>query len=501
MFAMFTCFYALIIFIIGLVLELSNILDDQPSMVFSIFMYGGSVAFFLYCHVVLMKSRISRNMVNGIRRATINDEKLQYEDTQSYPTGSLYIRLGCIVFGIFGVVNYGLILTVCILENQTGGNNCNTCTIISVSLAIIFIFIQMHFVFCNSKIKVYGSVKIARLGLMHLVATNLWTWIRYILIEEKTTTTELGHANFGSNLIKILHEIEKKDYKIIKFLLCVYVCMYTCVVEYALICAGMTIVFWINLAKGTNEYRKHKRHKPGIISVDCSRTSTGLFLGFAIISFTLICIAIFNTYIYHHESEFLANAIFFSADGIVLLSSLIAIIFAFFRLKDLNYKKKKADIDESSELLDRILLVVGLVGQLIFSIGGIISLLNSMNFNYMIIVLIAIQFLRFFQVVLQSALLLIGSKLQAASPESQFNKPGKQVITFLLICNIALFIMNTFEAQKAGVTENIVRYFGSKAWALLVRGCSPLTIFYRFHSSACFAEIWKHAFKSASGEF
>lgn len=61
--------------------------------------------------------------------------------------------------------------------------------------------------------------------------------------------------------------------------------------------------------------------------------------------------------------------------------------------------------------------------------------------------------------------------------------------------------MNTFEAQKAGVTENIVRYFGSKAWALLVRGCSPLTIFYRFHSSACFAEIWKHAFKSASGEF
>lgn len=26
----------------------------------------------------------------------VSDEKLQYEDTQSYPTGSLYIRLGCI---------------------------------------------------------------------------------------------------------------------------------------------------------------------------------------------------------------------------------------------------------------------------------------------------------------------------------------------------------------------------------------------------------------------
>jgi hypothetical protein len=35
-----------------------------------------------------------------------------------------------------------------------------------------------------------------------------------------------------------------------------------------------------------------------------------------------------------------------------------------------------------------------------------------------------------------------------------------QLITFLLIANVSLFIMNTFEAQKAGISEQIVRFYG-----------------------------------------
>lgn len=32
--------------------------------------------------------------------------------------------------------------------------------------------------------------------MMHLVATNLWTWMRYILLEEEATTKELQSAHF-----------------------------------------------------------------------------------------------------------------------------------------------------------------------------------------------------------------------------------------------------------------------------------------------------------------
>lgn len=55
------------------------------------------------------------------------------------------------------------------------------------------------------------------------------------------------------------------------------------------------------------------------------------------------------------------------------------------------------------------------------------SLSSTDHFNYMILILIVVQYLRLFQVILQSALLLIGSKLKAATPEMKSAKPGKQV--------------------------------------------------------------------------
>ncbi|KHN85057.1 Otopetrin-1 [Toxocara canis] len=551
LFSMFTCFYALVLVIIGLIFELSHVLsekamesnmDQAKDMLFSVYMYGGSLAFFIYCYAVLLNTRMSRHIVNGMRRATERTLKLDSPIRESIPfmrkkdgseaqkkepkashskakssTGSLYLRLGCVVFGIFGIVYYGLIIVVCVLGWGTDKADCNAYTLVISTLATLFIFVQMHFIFCNSKITVHGSLKIARLGMMHLTATNLWTWMRYILLEEEATTEELAHANFATRIpvhhffnktsAELVHPQlrEHVEYELCRGAGCVLGSfkefMYTCVVEYALICAGVSFVFWTNVGKEPSKYQMLKRQRSNLISVDCSRTTTGLFLGFIIIAFTFVCIAIFNAYIHEENSRLLANTIFFSTDGILLLVSLAAIVFAFCRMRNLNFKKREdGDVDESAELLDHILLVVGLVGELIFSIGGIMSLSNATEFNYMIVILLIVQNLRLFQVILQSALLLIGAKLKAASPELKVLKPGKQVVTFLLVVNIALFIMNTFEAQKAGVTEDIVRYYGSKAWALLVRGCSPLTIFYRFHSSVCFAEIWKHTFKGTRGE-
>ena len=52
------------------------------------------------------------------------------------------------------------------------------------------------------------------------------------------------------------------------------------------------------------------------------------------------------------------------------------------------------------------------------------------------------------QVLLQ--LLFIGdvSRRRVHLPEHDRNKPGRQIVTFLLICNIAMFAIYTFEAQK-----------------------------------------------------
>jgi hypothetical protein len=37
---------------------------------------------------------------------------------------------------------------------------------------------------------------------MHLIAANLWTWIRYVLIEESSTIDELRHAKQNLSSIR-----------------------------------------------------------------------------------------------------------------------------------------------------------------------------------------------------------------------------------------------------------------------------------------------------------
>lgn len=100
---------------------------------------------------------------------------------------------------------------------------------------------------------------------MHLVATNLWMWICYILYEEAQTVDELRHAKFEEKLTELYGEHhkhypnttgvpEQHEREFTEACLgthCVLgeasELMYTCVVEYSLICAGVAFVFWTSV--------------------------------------------------------------------------------------------------------------------------------------------------------------------------------------------------------------------------------------------------------------
>jgi len=114
------------------------------------------------------------------------------------------------------------------------------------------------------------------------------------------------------------------------------------------------------------------------------RSTTGLFGGLLFLCFTFISIALYNSYLYNVKDEGrIANSvricnnyqlyfsliylqIFFITDAFLYFLSIIACIYAFWLMRLLNFVDKS---DESAELLDRILLVVGLCGELIFSAG------------------------------------------------------------------------------------------------------------------------------------
>ena len=78
-------------------------------------------------------------------------------------------------------------------------------------------------------------------------------------------------------------------------------------------------------------------------------------------------------------------------------------------------------------------------------------------------------------------------------------KPGREVVTFLLVCNLAMWAINTLETNRADSHPIQVKFYGGDwAWPIITHISMPLAIFYRFHSTVCLCEIWKKTFKYKS---
>ncbi len=69
-------------------------------------------------------------------------------------------------------------------------------------------------------------------------------------------------------------------------------------------------------------------------------------------------------------------------------------------------------------------------------------------------------------------------------------------MTFLLICNLTMWVVYTFEVQKVEDSPVQQEFFGFFAWTLIQRATLPLCIFFRFHSTVILADIWKNSYKT-----
>lgn len=74
-------------------------------------------------------------------------------------------------------------------------------------------------------------------------------------------------------------------------------------------------------------------------------------------------------------------------------------------------------------------------------------------------------------------------------------KPGREIITFLIIANMAMWTINSLMKNRAEFRPTHLAFFGSWGWTIITHISMPLAIFYRFHSTICLFEIWKSAYK------
>ncbi|XP_026746654.1 proton channel OtopLc isoform X2 [Trichoplusia ni] len=453
--------------------------------------------------------------------------------SRTHHYGSFYLRMGAVAFGIGSMIYSGLEFgQYWELERNT---NChNVLLALTPATRMAFIFIQMYFIFLNNEMKVYKHKIVARFGLMHMVGTNLSVWLNVLVQETKheiltfydpeNKTIGLSHrlafqkafASLATDVppshpaaahlrvprgLKGPHHIfECRRTNIMGSLVQdASPFLFPCTIEYSLICAAILYVMWKNISKYPSKdvaaaivkarileglaYKK----SPHLYSVDCARAHKGLFFGILVLVLTIISLILFFVLVSKKDYATLAVVEVNVCELALYAMTTFASLAGMFCVRKLKY-----DGNRNLEL-DNILLVGAQTGMFIYGTFTIIGGHFTIEKNTILILITALSSL--IQTTCQTMFILDASRRSAKTAEQLRKKPGREIVTFLLVTNLAMWAINTLEKSRAESHPVQLHFYGLWAWTIITHVSMPLAIFYRFHSTVCLCEIWKRAYK------
>ncbi|CRK93108.1 CLUMA_CG006518, isoform C [Clunio marinus] len=281
--------------------------------------------------------------------------------------------------------------------------------------------------------------------------------------------------------------------------------LYPFIIEYSLIGAVVIYVMWKHIGRypkfSQDEDLEHRlevmlsRRAVALAQsnsgrVDCVGASKGLFFGLLMLVGSMICLILFFVLVRHEQFRIMAYYLADASHGILMILAILAILIGFCRVTSLKFR-----CEESTNLND-ILLRVSAFGLFLYSVFSVIAgALNAHKDDQNLLVTITSS-IAIFQVILQLLFIADVSRRRVHLPEHDRTKPGRQIVTFLLICNISMIAIYTFEAQKVMANPVQKDFYGFITWALIQRVTLPLCIFHRFHSAVTLAEVWKTTYKA-----
>ncbi|XP_075156778.1 proton channel otopetrin-like a isoform X3 [Haematobia irritans] len=286
--------------------------------------------------------------------------------------------------------------------------------------------------------------------------------------------------------------------------------LYPFIIEYSLIGAVVLYVMWKHIGRYPGRMNDDDlEHRLEVMlsrravvmaqqarsgRVDCVGSSKGLFFGLLLLVGALICLILFFVLVRHQQFSLLAIYLADASHCVLMVFAILAIIIGFIRVKNLKFR-----CEEQSNLND-ILLRISAFGLFTYSVFSVISGSLKVLEHEPSLLVTTTSAVAVLQVILQLLFIADVSRRRVHLPEHDRSKPGRQIVTFLLICNVAMFAIYTFDAQKvyANPVSRYVQldFYGFVPWAIIQRVTLPLCIFHRFHSAVTLAEIWKTTYKA-----
>uniref|UniRef100_A0A2A4J2R5 Otopetrin n=1 Tax=Heliothis virescens TaxID=7102 RepID=A0A2A4J2R5_HELVI len=465
--------------------------------------------------------------------------KHEYCFSQGRHSGSFYLKMGAAGFALGHLVHSLLLLAVQIgqlLDDNLDNDECvNILQVVLDVMLPAYCFLQLYFIFKYSNVIILRAQGLAHIAFMHLIGSSLCFWISAIVRETLLGLTLYANSRYGSgdyssysaNVTIPEHE-KSLDQRFIDVsnlynpncnstaaISSIYEnfspYLYPFNVEFNILIVAIYYIIWNNIGNCDNEDSNNSEINSSIddnyhlckiptanedndftsnivIYADCHASNRGLFLGLivmVVVTGMLILGFVFSSVgdDFMELGYLLTNC---TKLGLHILL-LFGVVIAFNQMRQL-------DINEHPiSLLDDVLLFICLPAffmETIFSLVATISITNvvkSVDFSVMVI-----------QVLIQTPLIMDGLRRCSNTKKLRRKKPGREILMFLLITNVAMWIFNTFSYKSPDSLDERYEFYGKVIWTILGHVSLPLIMFYRFHSSVCFADIWDSAYKPGS---
>ncbi|KAF2364347.1 Otopetrin [Trinorchestia longiramus] len=475
-----------------------------------------------------------------------------YGFTSGRHGGSLYLKIGATVFCFGHLIHTGLNLGQKILyltADDPAFDNCTCAPDVLMSvLQPIYAFYNLFFVFKYSNLIINRRKLLSRFGLMHCIAASLCFWIFTIMqetlqaIASKQYSTDYTNSSaytstqapLAQNLFKkdddddsdemddddedLMKKLQKAAYSgtsvsaswnvnygcekttdLTEMINYTTPYLYPFSIEYNILIVGVWILLWENIGKTerhthipsvevTYEEDNTKSFSSNmIIYVDCHSSNRGLFAGLLMTVATVISIILFFIFTSSQNNITLGLYVNGYSELILLIVMTIAGVLAYNSIRVLDV------IKHHISSVDDILLIICLPCILLFAFFSMVpSVLNGG------VLFVAVNIMQVVQTILQTALIGDGLRRCANSSTAQQKKPGREVITFMVVANVAIWLLETFEIKSDAGNAEEYAFYGKNLWTLLSHLTLPLALFYRFHSSVCLADMWKASYEPES---
>ena len=268
--------------------------------------------------------------------------------------------------------------------------------------------------------------------------------------------------------------------------------LYPCAVAFSIIAGAVLCRILCHV--GCSIYRGPRvppdRHR-GI----CHKANKGLFLGLVVIVGTCISTCFFLLYNQTGQQPLnnLTTVLLFSVEDIVVMAVSLLILFIAF------CKFRRLGTGEVDDRLNQTLLFLGVSGYYLLYVCIFIPFIQHVTADGVPGLLakfaLVICILGCIQATAQVTFIVDGLRRRAATRHQIKLKPGRSLITFLLISNLAMWVIDSFQLKEIHSLPLLRWYYGNLTWQIIMHLFLPLAILFRFHSSVCFATIWAMAYK------